>query len=84
MMNGPDDMERITKWILAKGWYEQFRLAAEIEITLDEKMRRFGQGRTEFTLYRQRKRTCWKTQKTTRHETDSFGGFFTELWFPFV
>ena len=44
MMNSPDDIERITKWILAKGWFEQFRLAGEVEIALDERMRRCGQG----------------------------------------
>ena len=44
MMNSPDDKERITKWILAKGWLKQFQLVGEVEIALDEKMRRYGQG----------------------------------------
>ena len=44
LMNSPDVIERITKWILAKGWFEKFRLAGEVEIALYEKMRRCGQG----------------------------------------
>ena len=43
MMNSPDDIERVTKWILSKGLFEQFRLAGKVEIALDEKMRRCGQ-----------------------------------------
>ena len=44
IINSQNDKERITKRILAKGWFEQYRLAGEVEIATDKKMRRFGQG----------------------------------------
>ncbi|KAI0994032.1 hypothetical protein K3495_g14152 [Podosphaera aphanis] len=31
MMNNPEDLGRITKWILDQKWLEQFRLAGEVE-----------------------------------------------------
>ena len=34
MMNSPEDLARITKWILNKGWFEQFRLAEQVEATV--------------------------------------------------
>ncbi|KHJ36186.1 hypothetical protein EV44_g3200 [Erysiphe necator] len=44
MMNIPDDMARITQWILNKGWYEQFRLAREVDAVLKDNWRRAGKG----------------------------------------
>ena len=31
MMDNPDDVKRITQWILDQGWMEQFRLAEVTE-----------------------------------------------------
>ena len=44
MMNSPDDMKRMTEWILSNGWLEQFRLAEEVEIAIKERMTRSGKG----------------------------------------
>ena len=44
MMNSPEDLARIIKWILYKGWFEQFRLAEQVEATVNEKMKRAGKG----------------------------------------
>ena len=42
MMNIPDGMKRITEWILSNGWLEQFRLAKEVEIAVNERTTRSG------------------------------------------
>ena len=44
MMNSPDDMARITQWILTQGWIEQFRLSSEVEAAVKEMMKRVGKG----------------------------------------
>ncbi|KAI1000943.1 hypothetical protein K3495_g7255 [Podosphaera aphanis] len=44
MMNSPDDVARITQWILNKGWFDQFRLAREVEAVLKENLKRAGKG----------------------------------------
>ncbi|KAI0997842.1 hypothetical protein K3495_g10347 [Podosphaera aphanis] len=40
MMKSPGDAARITQWILNKGWFEQFRLAREVEAVLEDNVRR--------------------------------------------
>ena len=42
MINNPDSMKRITYWIFINGWFEQFRLAEEVEIGVNEMMMRSG------------------------------------------
>ena len=37
MMNSPEDIGRITQWILDQGWLEQFRLAGEVEREVKER-----------------------------------------------
>ena len=44
MMNSPADMARITLWILTQGWFEQFRLAGEVETAMKVTMKRVGKG----------------------------------------
>lgn len=44
MMKSPDDVARITQWILNKGWFEQFRLAREVEAVLKDNLKRAGKG----------------------------------------
>ncbi|KAI1004857.1 hypothetical protein K3495_g3360 [Podosphaera aphanis] len=44
MMKSPDDVARITQWILNKGWFEQFRLAREVEAVLKDNLMRAGKG----------------------------------------
>ncbi|CCU74263.1 hypothetical protein BGHDH14_bgh03408 [Blumeria hordei DH14] len=45
MMNSPEDMARITQWILNKGWIKQFRLAGEVEVAMSDKVNRSGRGK---------------------------------------
>ena len=47
MMSNPEDIERITQWILEQGWIEQFRLAGEVEAQLKQRedSRRNQRGR---------------------------------------
>ncbi|KAI1003156.1 hypothetical protein K3495_g5049 [Podosphaera aphanis] len=40
MMNNPEDLGRITQWILDQGWFEQFRLTGEVERRRPERGRR--------------------------------------------
>ncbi|KAI1005880.1 hypothetical protein K3495_g2340 [Podosphaera aphanis] len=42
MMKSPDGVARITQWILNKGWFEQFRLAREVEAVLKDNLKRAG------------------------------------------
>ncbi|KAI1004596.1 hypothetical protein K3495_g3619 [Podosphaera aphanis] len=35
MMNSPEDIARITRWIIKEGWLEQFRLAKNVENTIE-------------------------------------------------
>lgn len=42
MMNSPEDVARITNWILNKIWLEQFRPAEQVEASVNEKMKRVG------------------------------------------
>ena len=44
MMNSPEDVARITQWILCKGSIKQFRLAGEVEVAMSEKINRSGRG----------------------------------------
>ena len=44
-MNSPADVVRITQGILKKGWFEQLRLAAEVEVV------EMGGRRRRFYLY---------------------------------
>ena len=44
MMNSPEDVARITQWILSKGWIKQFRLAGEVEVAMSDKVNRSGRG----------------------------------------
>ncbi|KAI0994369.1 hypothetical protein K3495_g13814 [Podosphaera aphanis] len=37
-------MARITQWILTQGWFEQFRLAGEVETAMKVTMKRVGKG----------------------------------------
>ena len=37
MMESPEDMARITKWIQAEGFIEQFRLTREVEAVVEER-----------------------------------------------
>ena len=34
MMQDKDDLKKVTKWIISKGWIEQFRLAPQVEALL--------------------------------------------------
>ena len=36
MMDSPEDVARITKWIQMEGWIEQFRLTREVEVVIEE------------------------------------------------
>ena len=44
MMNSPGDMKKITEWIFHNGWLEQFRLAEEVVIAVNERMPRSRKG----------------------------------------
>lgn len=46
MMNCPEDVARIAKWIQHEGWLEQFRLTIEVEATINQmgKEKRPGQN----------------------------------------
>lgn len=44
MMNSPEDVARITQWIIANGWFEQFRRVGEVEAVLKENMERAEKG----------------------------------------
>ncbi|KAI0995004.1 hypothetical protein K3495_g13178 [Podosphaera aphanis] len=37
MLNSPEDIGRITQWILDQGWIEQFRLAGEVEAQIKQR-----------------------------------------------
>ena len=37
MIKDQEDIKRITKWILTKGWTEQFRLAPQVEALIQER-----------------------------------------------
>ena len=37
MMKNPEDLARITQWILDQGWLEQFRLLGEVERQVTER-----------------------------------------------
>ncbi|KAI0995649.1 hypothetical protein K3495_g12532 [Podosphaera aphanis] len=37
MMQSPEDISRITEWIIKEGWLEQFRLAGDVEKLLKER-----------------------------------------------
>ncbi len=37
MMQSPEDISRITEWIIKEGWLEQFRLARDVEKLLKER-----------------------------------------------
>ena len=44
MMNSPEEVARITQWILSKGWIKQFRLAGEVEVAISDKIKRSRRG----------------------------------------
>ena len=44
MIQSPEDVARITKWILDEGYLEQFRLVSQVEATMREMMHRAGKG----------------------------------------
>ena len=37
IMDSPEDVDRITKWIQAERWIEQFRPTREVEAAVDER-----------------------------------------------
>ncbi|KAI1001878.1 hypothetical protein K3495_g6323 [Podosphaera aphanis] len=44
MMSSPEDVARITQWILTQGWIEQFRLAGEVEKATSKKNEAIWKG----------------------------------------
>ena len=44
MIQSPEDVARITKWILDEGYLEQFRLVSQVEATMREMIHRAGNG----------------------------------------
>ena len=44
MMNSLDDLKRIIELTLSNAWLEQFRLAEEVEIAVNKRMKPSGKG----------------------------------------
>lgn len=44
MIQRPEDVARITQWILDEGYLEQFRLVSQVEAVMREIMHRAGKG----------------------------------------
>ncbi|KHJ33624.1 hypothetical protein EV44_g3838 [Erysiphe necator] len=44
MMNSPEDISRITKWIQKEGWLEQFRLSIEVERVVGQRQEERTKG----------------------------------------